>query len=166
MNMNSLCNCKRKMINAVFSEFVHFRNEFPKPTAILLCNSPWGGLTFERSCSQAPVIIVARKLSFFKNTQYIAMFLGIYAMFLYRFYAFLFLSSSLLIDTYHVFLKRKEFASPILSSFLRFYCIIYLYEINKITSSFFRDIRTFSFIACYIVRENLDFPASFIVWYK
>ena len=33
-------------------------------------------------------------------------------MFLYRFYAFLFLSSPLSIDTYHVFLKRKEFASP------------------------------------------------------
>ena len=80
------------------------------------------------------------------------MFLGIYAMFLYRFYAFLFLSSSLLIDTYHVFLKRKEFAFPILSSFLRFYCIIYLYEINKITFSFFRYIRTYSFIAHYIVR--------------
>ena len=135
--MNSLCNCKRKMMSAVFSEFVHFRNEFPKPTAILLCNSPWGGLTFERSCSQAPVIIVALILLFFKNTQRIWVFLGIYTMFLYRFYAFLFLSSPLSIDTYHVFLKRKEFASPILSSFLRFYCIIYLYEINKITSSFF-----------------------------
>ena len=58
-------------------------------------------------------------------------------MFLYRFYAFLFLSSPLSIDTYHVFLKRKEFASPILSGFLLFYCIIYLYEINKIISSFF-----------------------------
>ena len=87
-------------------------------------------------------------------------------MFLYRFYAFLFPSSPLSIDTYHVFLKRKEFALPILSSFLHFYCIIYLYEINKIASSFFRDIRTFSFIACYIVRENLVFSASFIVWYK
>ena len=87
-------------------------------------------------------------------------------MFLYRFYAFLFLSSPLSIDTYHVFLKRKEFALPILSNFLHFYCIIYLYEINKIASSFFRNMRTFSFIACYIVRENLVFSASFIVWYK
>ena len=87
-------------------------------------------------------------------------------MFLYRFYAFLFLSSPLSIDTYHVFLKRKEFALPILSSFLHFYCIIYLFEINKIASSFFRDIRTFSFIACYIVRENRVFPSFFIVRYK
>ena len=87
-------------------------------------------------------------------------------MILYRFYTFLFLSSPLSIDTYHVFLKRKKFASPILSSFLLFYCIIYLYEINKIASSFFRNIRTFSFIACYIVRENLVFSAPFIVWYK
>ena len=82
-------------------------------------------------------------------------------MFLYRFYAFLFLPFLLSIDTYHVFLKRKEFASPILSGFLLFYCIIYLYEINKIISSFFRDIRTFSFIACYIVRENLVFSGFF-----
>ena len=129
--MNSLCNCKRKMINAVFSEFVHFRNEFPKPTAILLCNSPWGGLTFERSCSQAPVIIVARRLSFFKNTQYIAMFLGIYAMFLHHFSSFFSPSPFLWIDIYRVFLEHRGQMVPDTICFLRLFCIIYFYEINK-----------------------------------
>lgn len=152
MNMNSLCNCKRKMISAVFSEFVHFRNEFPKPTAILLCNSPWVGLTFERSCSQAPVIIVARRLSFFKNTQYIAMFLGIYAMILHHFSSFLFPSPFLWIDIYRVFLEHRGQIYPDTICFLRFFCIIYFYEINKNPASFFRHIRTYSFIAHYIVR--------------
>ena len=36
--------------------------------------------------------------------------------------------------------------------FLRFFCIIYFYEINKSQVSFFRYIRTYSFIAHYIVR--------------
>ena len=36
--------------------------------------------------------------------------------------------------------------------FLLFFCIIYLYEINKNQVSFFRYIRTYSFIVHYIVR--------------
>ena len=36
--------------------------------------------------------------------------------------------------------------------FLLFFCIIYLYEINKNQVSFFRYIRIYSFIAHYIVR--------------
>ena len=36
--------------------------------------------------------------------------------------------------------------------FLRFFYIIYFYEINKSPASFFRYIRTYSFIAHYIVR--------------
>ena len=50
--------------------------------------------------------------------------------------------------------------------FLLFFCIIYLYEINKGQVSFFRYIRTYSFIAHYIVRWNRVFPSFFIVWYK
>ena len=41
---------------------------------------------------------------------------------------------------------------PILSAFLRLFCIIYFHEINKSPASFFRYIHTYSFIAHYIVR--------------
>ena len=41
---------------------------------------------------------------------------------------------------------------PDIICFLLFFCIIYFYEINKIPPSFFRYIRTYSFIAHYTVR--------------
>ena len=80
------------------------------------------------------------------------MFLGIYAMILHNFSSFLFSSPFLWIDIYRVFLEHRGQMYPDTIYFLRFFCIIYFYEINKSPPSFFRYIRTYSFIAHYIVR--------------
>ena len=73
-------------------------------------------------------------------------------MILHHFSSFLFPSPFLWIDIYRVFLEHKVKWFPILSTFLRFFCIIYFYEINKSPASFFRYIRTYFFIVHYIVR--------------
>ena len=80
------------------------------------------------------------------------MFLGIYAMILHNFSSFLFPSPFLWIDIYRVFLEHRSQMYPDTIYFLRFFCIIYFYEINKSPPSFFRYIRTYSFIAHYIVQ--------------
>lgn len=80
------------------------------------------------------------------------MFLGIYAMILHHFSSFLFPSPFLWIDIYCVFLEHRGQMYPDTIYFLLFFCIIYLYEINKSQVSFFRCIRTYSFIAHYTVR--------------
>ena len=73
-------------------------------------------------------------------------------MILHNFSYFLFPSPFLWIDIYRVFLEHRGQIYPDTICFLRFFCIIYFYEINKSPASFFRYIRTYSFIAHYIVR--------------
>ena len=73
-------------------------------------------------------------------------------MILHHFSFFLFPSPFLWIDIYRVFLEHQGQMFPDTICFLRFFCIIYLYEINKSPASFFRYIRIYSFIAHYIVR--------------
>ena len=73
-------------------------------------------------------------------------------MILHHFSSFLFPSPFLWIDIYRVFLEHRGQMYPDTICFLRFFCIIYFYEINKSLASFFRHIRTYSFIANYTVR--------------
>ena len=73
-------------------------------------------------------------------------------MILHHFSSFLF-PLSLFMDRYLscIFGTQGQMV-PDTTCFLRFFCIIYFYEINKSPASFFRYIRTYSFIAHYIVR--------------
>ena len=68
-------------------------------------------------------------------------------------------SPFLWIDIYRVFLEHRGQMVPDTICFLRLFCIIYFYEINKSPASFFRYIHTYSFIAHYIVRWNRVFPS-------
>ena len=80
------------------------------------------------------------------------MFLGIYAMILHHFSSFLF-PLSLFMDRYlSCIFGTQGQMYPDSIYLLRFFCIIYFYEINKSPASFFRYIRTYSFIAHYTVR--------------
>ena len=58
-------------------------------------------------------------------------------MILHNFSYFLFPSPFLWIDIYRVFLEHRGQIYPDTICFLRFFCIIYFYEINKSPASFF-----------------------------